>query len=345
MLRFHDRTFSLIATLGLLLMFISGTALAQYKVVLLDSNQSGKTKNPADPLLTNAWGLAYGPKTPFWISDEASGWSTTYNGMGVQQSARIIVPSAGKNPGSPTGIVYNGSQGFPVEGWPSIFLFATLDGTISGWTFQSNPSAAIIAVNNSASGAVYTGLAITNNATGPNYLFAADLANNKVDIYDESFSLVTSFTDPTLPAGWGPFGIQDINGKVYVAFASASGAKGGIIDIFSEAGVMKRHHFIHGAPLNQPWGIALAPANFGALSNALLVSNNTNSGTINGFDKNTGKFIATVTNSKGNPIMIDQLWGIDFGGGVPANGRPNRLYFTAGPSNNANGLFGEIETE
>ncbi|MGA8154470.1 MAG: TIGR03118 family protein [Terriglobales bacterium] len=342
MLRLHSRIPSLTGALGLLVMFLSGTALAQYKMVKLDSNLPGIAKHQ-DTLLINAWGLAYGPSSPFWISDAGDGWSTTYNGQGVLESARIIVPSAGSGAGSPTGIVYNGSSEFNVEGWSSIFLFATLDGTISGWSPISNPTHAIIAVNNSGSGAVYTGLAITSKPSG-NFIFAADLANNKVDVYDGSFGFVTSFTDPGLPAGWGPFGIQDINGKVYVAFAPASGHKGGIVDVFSEAGVMLKHHFIHGAPLNQPWGFALAPANFGALSNALLISNNTNSGTINGFDAKTGKFIATITNSKG-PIVIDQLWGIEFGGGTAANGRTNRLYFTAGPKNNLDGTFGEIETE
>jgi len=337
--RFHDRTLFRTATLGLLLMFISGTALAQYSLVNLVSNQAGRAKNQ-DPLLTNAWGLTYGPGGPFWISDNGSGWSTTYNGAGVPQSTSIVIPSASSNPGSPTGIVYNGSQEFLVEGWPSIFLFATLDGTISGWSPISNPNEAIIAVNNSGSGAVYTGLAITSKASG-NYLYAADAANNKVDVYDGTFSLVTSFTDPKLPAGFTPFGIQDINGQVYVAFANSSGLPGGFIDVFSEAGVLLKH-LVHGLPLNQPWGIALAPANFGALSYALLVSNNTNTGTINGFNATTGKFIGTITNSKGKPIVIDQLWGIEFGGGSPANGSTNELFFTAGPSKNANGIFGAI---
>ena len=340
MLRFHSRTLSLTATLGLLLMIVSGTALAQYKVVRLDSNQAGIAAHQ-DPLLTNAWGLTYGPGNPFWISDEASGWSTTYNGSGVLESTKIVIPSAGTNAGSPTGIVYNGSQEFQVEGWPSIFLFATLDGTISGWAPQSNPNEAIIAVNNSASGAVYTGLAITSKPSG-SLLFAADAANNKVDVYDGTFSLVTSFTDGKLPTGFTPFGIQAIKGLVYVAFANASGDAGGFIDVFNEAGVLLKR-LVHGKPLNQPWGIALAPANFGVLSNALLISNNTNSGSINGFDATTGAFIGTITDSAGKSILINQLWGIEFGGGSAANGKTNQLFFTAGPNNNANGLFGFIE--
>jgi len=340
MLRFHSRTLSLTAAL-LLLVLASGTALAQYKLVKLNSNQAHKTFHQ-DGLLVNAWGLAYGPTGPFWISDEGNGWSTTYDGSGVAQSTRIVVPSAGTGPGSPTGIVFNGSQEFQVEGWPAIFLFATLDGTISGWSPLSNPTEAIIAVPSSASGAVYTGLAITNKSSG-NFLYAADFANNKVDVYDATFSLVTSFTDPTPLPGFAPFGIQDINGLVYVAFAKTNGGPGGIIEVFTEAGVFQKR-LTHGSPLNQPWGIALAPANFGALSNMLLISNNTNAGTISGFNPKSGKFVGTLT-SGGKPISIDQLWGIEFGGGSPKNGQTNQLFLTAGPNNNVNGLFAEIELQ
>src|SRR4029077_11155998 len=142
------------------------------------SNQVGQAKH-TDPLLVNGWGLTYGPGSPFWISDNGSGWSTLYDGQGHKQALQVVIPSAsGQGPGSPTGIVFNGSQDFQVQGWPAIFLFATLDGTISGWAPQSNPNAALIAVN--IPGAVYTGLAITSNSSG-NVLFAADNANNKVD--------------------------------------------------------------------------------------------------------------------------------------------------------------------
>jgi uncharacterized protein (TIGR03118 family) len=341
------RTLTLTAWLGLALVFASSTALAQstyYVETPLVSNLSGKAKH-MDPLLVNGWGLAYTPGNPFWVSDEGSGWSTLYDGMGNPQSLQVVVPSAnGTSTGSPTGIVASpSSTDFVIDGWPSVFLFATLDGTISGWSSFS-PAAAIIAVNNSGSNASYTGLAITNKTSG-NSLFAADINNNKVDIYDASFNFVSSFTDTALPAGYAPFGIQDINGQVYVTFAPTSGAAGGVVDIFAENGTFVRH-LIHGSPLNQPWGIALAPSNFGPLSGALLVSNNINNkGTINGFSPTTGKFIGTVKNSAGKPIYIDQLWGIEFGGGTSANGKKNQLFFTAGPNNNINGLFGVISPE
>ncbi len=326
--------------LGLAVVLVSSAALAQYQLKNLDSNQA-KTAKYMDPLQVNGWGLAYAPGHPFWVSDQGSGWSTLYNGQGVKQGLVVLIPSAaGAGPGQPTGIVFNGSSDFQIQGWNAFFLFATLDGTISGWAPQANPNDAIIAVNNSAAGSVFTGLAVTNRPSG-NLLYAADLANNVVDVYDGSFNLVNSFTDPTLPAGNVPFGIQDINGLVYVAFAQADEAPGGYIDVFEEDGTFVKT-LAHGAPLNQPWGFAVAPKNFGPLSNTLLVSNNTNSGTINAFNLETGQFVGTLKDTNGKDIVIDQLWGIEFGGGTANNGQTNQLFFTSGPYNNLAGTFGVI---
>jgi len=320
----------------------SGAALAQYTNVVLDSNVSGH--GHVDPLLVNGWGLAYLPGGAFWVNDEGSGWSTLYDGSGNPQSLQVIIPSAnGQAAGSPTGIAANISQqGFLVQGWPSYFLFATLDGTIQGWS-PISPSSSIIAVNNSSTGASYTGLAITNKTSG-NMIYAADTANGKVDMYDSNFTLVKSFTDTSLPKNATPFGIQDINGKLLVAYADATGGPNGVIDVFTEDGVFVKH-FAKGAPLNQPWGMALAPSNFGPLSNTLLVSNNLNGvGDINGFNVRTGKFVGTVT-SNGKPIHIDQIWGIEFGGGTPLNGQTNQLFWAAGPLNNVDGAFGYIAAQ
>src|ERR1700691_5861680 len=288
------------ALVGLLLVLSSSAALAQYQFEYLVSDISGKAKY-TDPLLKNPWGLAYSPGNPFWGSDEASGWSTLYSGTGVPQSLQVIVPSAsGSGSGSPTGVVYNASTEFKIDTWTSVFLFATLDGTISGWS-DFEPSTALIAVRQA--GAVYTGLAITSHASG-NSLFAADSANNKVDVYDGNFNLVTSFTDATIPAGFAPFGIQDINGLVYVAYASTALKSGGYIDIYTESGTFVKQ-LTHGGKLNQPWGFAVAPSNFGALSNSLLISNNTNTGRINGFNIVTGQYVGTVEDTSGNPFEIN----------------------------------------
>jgi len=333
----HALTF--VVCLGITLVLGSIPALAQYQLTNLVSNQVGAAKH-TDPLIVNGWGLAYGPGSPFWIADNGSGWSTLYNGSGKAQSLRVLIPAVANGPGSPTGIVFNGSSDFQIQGWSTFFLFATLDGTISGWAPQADFNQAHIQVNNSAAGAVYTGLAISSKASG-NRLFAADTVNNKVDIYDGTFTFVKSFTDTTLPAGFTPFGIQDINGVVYVAFASATGGGGGFIETFDENGTLLKR-LVQGGRLNQPWGITVAPANFGPLSNTLLVSNNTNQGTINAYNPLTGQFVGTVKDTNGKPIVIDQLWGIEFGGGTANDGQKNQLFFTAGPSNNLAGTFGVI---
>src|SRR5579862_754719 len=318
---------------------IASSAFAQYTLTNLTSNQSGKA-NFTDPLLINAWGLAYAPGGDFWISDAGSGYSTLYDGTGAPQSLQVVIPPAsGTGTGSPTGMVYNASGEFKIDNWVSAFMFCTLDGTISGWSHFS-PNLALIGANNSASGAVYTGLGITNKISG-NILYAADAANNKVDMFNGTFQLVGSFTDTGLPAGYTPFNVQDIQGNVIVTFSN--GASGGYVDVFTEAGKLKAR-ITHGGPLNQPWGIALAPKNFGALSNTLLIANNIdNSSTISGYSTKTGKLVGTIKDSSGNPIKIDQLWAIEFGGGSSSNGATNQLFFTAGPNNNVNGLFGVIQ--
>jgi uncharacterized protein (TIGR03118 family) len=315
----------------------SGAALAQYYTFSdLTSNLTGKKHQ--DVLLKNPWGLAYGPGAPFWVSDEASGYSTLYDGTGTPEALQVVIPPAtGTGKGTPTGIVYNGTTEFQIETWPSAFIFASLDGTISGWS-HFEPNNALVGVV--AKGAVYTGLAITNRVSG-NLIYAADIANNKVDIYNGSFSLVSSFTDPMTNKGFAPFGVQDINGKVYVAYANTvNKGLGGFVSVFKEDGTFLRR-LVRGAPLNQPWGMAVAPSNFGPLSGTLLVSNNTATGTINGFNLSTGALVGTIKNQAGTPIRLSGLWGIEFGGGTAANGKTNQLFFTAGPAD-TNGFFGQI---
>src|SRR5262249_51351444 len=152
------------------------------------------------------------------------------------QTLKVLIPTAGGNgPGSPTGIVFNGSAEFQVNGGASVFIFDTLDGTISGWSPGVNFNESIICVNNNKAGAVYTGLAITSRTSG-NLLYAADVVGGKIDVYNGSWALVNSFTDPALPSGFAPFGIQDINGQVYVTFTNAAGGAGGFVDIFNEDG-------------------------------------------------------------------------------------------------------------
>lgn len=327
---------ALAACLGLALFTIPNPARAQYKVTNLVSNQVGQAPT-IDPLLANAWGLARGATTPWWIADNDTGWSTLYKADGTQIPLRVVIPTAGggpasptgaNGPGSPTGVVFNGSSEFQVNGVASPFLFATLDGTICGWP-GTNKNMATIAVDNSMNKASYTGLAITSHPTG-NFLYAADNANNVIDMYDGNWNLVTTFSDPSAPSTMSVFGVQDINGLVYVTYAVPGVGAGGLVDLFTENGTFVKT-VIQGTRLNQAWGIAAAPSNFGPLSNTLLISNNSVAGTINAFDPITGNFVGTMKDENGKAIVLNNLWGIAFGGGNSANGAANALFVTVGP--------------
>ena len=333
--------------LGLVLFMVPALAQAQYQLTNLVSNQLDAHAPTIDPLLANPWGLARSASSPWWISDNDTGWSTLYNAAGAQVPLRVVIPTAGNGPvsatgtngpGTPTGIVYNASKtDFQVSGAASSFIFATLDGTISAWP-GLNKNLATLVVDNSATGASYTGLAITSNPSG-NFIYAADNANNKVDMYDGSFNWVGSFGDPAVPPTMSVFGVQDINGMVYVTYAVPNVGAGGFVDIFQENGTFVKT-LIHSAVLNQAWGVALAPANFGPLSNTLLVSNNSVDGTINGFNPVNGKFVGTLTGPHGNQIVLNNLWGIAFGGGTANNGATNQLFVTVGQGIGPNELAG-----
>jgi uncharacterized protein (TIGR03118 family) len=331
------------ACLGLVLLMVSAPAQAQYRLTNLVSNQVAEHAPNTDPLLVNAWGVARSATSPWWVSDNLSGWSTLYNATGTPQGLKVLIPTAGNGPaspkglngpGTPTGIVFNGSQtDFQIQGQHAAFIFATLDGTISAWAPGVNANQATIAVDNSANKAMYTGLAITSNPSG-NFLYAADNTNNHIDMFDGNFILVKSFGDPAIPSNFSVFGIQDINGQVYVAYAIPNVGADGFIDVFKEDGTLVGT-LIHGLPLNQAWGIALAPSNFGPLSNTLLVSNNSTDGTINGFNPKTGEFVGTITHRHGRKIIFNNTWAIAFGGGNTTNGALNELFVTVGPGNGA----------
>jgi uncharacterized protein (TIGR03118 family) len=327
---------SLVIGLGL----IRSPLAAQYNVTNLVSSQAGKAKHQ-DPDLINAWGIAYAPSAPFCVTDTGIGLATLYDAQGVKQSLVITVPAASNRHGTPTGIVYNGTTAFQVSqgghSGPAMFIFDTIDGTISGWNSSVNSNTAIIVVNNSSSGASYTGLAIgTHN--GVNFIYAADHKNNKVDIYNRSFKLVKSFTDPNLPSGSAPFNVQTINGQLFVAFTNPK--VGGAVDIFSMTGKLIKT-FTSGSELKGPWGMARAPVNFGPASKTLLVGN-LNDGRINAFNATTGQLIGPLKNPQGKIISESGLWAIAFGGGTSQNGKTNQLFFAAGPNNEKAGLFGAI---
>ncbi len=335
------------ACLGLVPLMLSAPAQAQYQLTNLVSNQLGQAPT-IDPLLANAWGLARSSTSPWWISDNDTGWSTLYTATGTQESLKVLIPTAGNGPssptglngpGTPTGVVYNGSStDFQIDGEPASFIFATLDGTISAWASKENKNQSIIAVDDSVSKASFTGLAITSYATG-NFLYAADNTNNVIDVYNGSWAFVKSFGDPNIPSTFSVFGIQDINGLVYVTYAVPNIGAGGYVDVFKEDGTFVKT-LIQGLPLNQAWGVAAAPSNFGPLSNTLLISNNSVEGTINAFDPITGKFVGTIRDRFGRKIVLNNLWGIAFGGGNTTNGASNELFVTVGQGVGTNELAG-----
>jgi uncharacterized protein (TIGR03118 family) len=316
-----------------------------------------------DPNLVNAWGLVAGPTTPWWIADNGTGKSTLFNIATGSIQAVFTVPGAGGAQGNPTGLVFNGGTGFVVNngvGSPSAarFIFASEDGTLSA--FKGAPIVTVVPnAQAPAHGAIYKGLAIDSPTAGT-MLYATDFHNGKVDIFDSSFHAVNiagAFTDPNLPAGFAPFGIQNIGGTIYVTYAlqdedqedDVAGPGNGFVDAYDTSGNLIRRVASAGE-LNSPWGLALAPADFGRFSGDLLVGN-FGDGRIHAFDPtqltSVGEFeaIGLLHSAGGRPVQIDGLWALQFGHGTTAssaNGLTTTLFFTAGPADEEHGLFGSL---
>ncbi len=352
---------------------------AQYtRTDLVTNSGAGGTVN--DSHLVNGWGLVSTGTSPFWVSDNGTGFSTLYaisntNGVvATPQGLVVSVPSATSGPGSPTGIVATetpkGVTAFvisginPVTGQQasanSIFIFATLDGTISGWNpavggiTATGASVANIAVPSSSAGAVYTGLAIANNGGQPLLYAADDGPNRRIDVFDSTFTMVNdklgpnAFVDPKIPQKFAPYGIQTITDAsgvqtIWVTYTALDKAQSGFVDSFTPAGALISHFALSG-PLHSPWGVAIAPADFGPMSGALLITNNTPHGRINAFDPKSGAFLGPLRDTSGKAIEIDDIWAIQFGqgGAAGSNGNPNQLFFTAGNNNYGDGTFGVI---
>jgi uncharacterized protein (TIGR03118 family) len=308
-----------------------------------------------DTHLVNAWGLAFNPTAFVWVANNGTSTSTLYDGNGVPQTLVVAIPAGTAGDAAPTGIVFNGTTDFKVTQngvtGASPFIFVGEAGTVSGWSPSVNRTNAVIAVDTNGT-AVYKGLAIGAFA-GANYLYAADFRNNRIDVYNAGFQKATlpgGFVDPNLPAGYGPFGIQAIGDRVYVAYAQretsgndeVKGAGLGVVDVYDMGGTFL-HRLAAGGALNAPWGLAMAPTNFGDFSNAILVGN-FGDGKINAYNPSTGAFIGTLSKADRTPIVIDGLWGIAFGNGV--NNQPtNTLFYTAGPSDEAHGIYGRIDMQ
>lgn len=323
-----------------------------YKVTILVSDSASiGPPQVVDPNLKNPWGMSFSATSPFWVSNQRTGTSTLYSGDHLQPDGTrspitklgltvTIPPAPGRPQGSPTGQVFNGSNDFVLgNGHPASFIFAALDGTISGW--NGGTTAAIVA---SSPGAIYTGLAIGSNGTG-NFLYAANVAAGTIDVYDGKFMPATlsgSFNDPDLCDNFAPYNIQNLNGELYVAYESRMDREhDGVVDVFDTDGNFSRR-IAAGDPLNAPWGLALAPDSFGAFGGALLVGNfGLNDGRILAFDPITGELLGNLLDENGADIALERLWALAFGNGGSA-GDPDVLYFAAGINNQQDGAFGHI---
>ncbi|MGA7343087.1 MAG: TIGR03118 family protein [Terracidiphilus sp.] len=326
----------------------------QYLVTGLVADQSGAAA-ATDPNLVNPWGLSRSSTSPWWASDNGTGLATLYDGTGAAKSLVVTIPTGDasmSSTGTPSGTVYNGGTGFVLpDGKPAAFMFVTEDGTISGW---NSGSSAVITVN-TKSASVFKGVALATlpipYGSQSTFLYVADFRKGLIQVYDSSFNHINGigelFRDDFLPRGYAPFNVQNIGGELYVTFAKqdaqkhdeVDGAGLGYVDVFSPFGFLLRR-LEHGPWLNGPWALAMAPGDFGIYSHDLLVGQ-FGSGQIAVYDPVTGAFKGLLDNSTNNPISIDGLWALSFGSGG-GSGPANTLYFSAGPDNEAHGLFGTI---
>jgi uncharacterized protein (TIGR03118 family) len=321
------------------------TAHAQYAQTNLVSNIPGLAAF-TDPDLQNPWGISFSNTSPFWISDNGTGLSTLYNGNGVKSALVVSIPLPAGGLSAPTGQVFNSAGAFQLSnGSNASFLFATENGTIAGWNGAAG-NTALTMIDNSQN-ASYKGLAIAGSGASAR-LYAANFRTGTVDVWDGSFNpVVGGFTDPTLPAGYAPFNVQNVGGNIVVTYAvvdpltgdDVSGPGNGVVDVYDANGNLLRR-LSSGGALNSPWGVALAPSGFGPFGNALLVGN-FGDGTINAYDFFTGAMLGTLMDGGGNPIVNDGLWAIAFGN-HSATADPNALYLTAGLNDEADGSFARI---
>jgi uncharacterized protein (TIGR03118 family) len=308
-----------------------------------------------DPNLVNPWGISMSGSSPFWVANNGSGTATLYagdvNGSPFTKNPLVVTIPAGV----PTGTVFNTdtaptdfvvSNG--VQSARAVFLFASQVGVVSGWNPAVPP--ATQAREGGHNDAVYTGLAIGQVGTAT-FLYAADFEHRKIDVYDRLFHVVTtldgSFSDPNIPNSYSNFNIQNIGGKLYVSYAQQSHKspdeetdKGsGFVDVFDTSGHLLQR-LIKGNHLKAPWGMALAPGNFGEFSDALIVGN-FGDGQLHAYDPDSGKYLGEFKHEDGKTIVIDGLWGITFGNGGNGGDR-NALYFASGPDDEMHGLFGSL---
>ncbi|MGO9341046.1 MAG: TIGR03118 family protein [Acidimicrobiales bacterium] len=331
----------------------------------LVSNTSSAGASLVDPHLKNAWGLAAGSSTPIWVSDNNSGKATVYSG-GIDGSVVSLELTVKVPGGNPTGQVYNPTTSFLVggpSGSPAAFIVSSdsigsmqSPGEIAAWNggskFVVEDSPTGGAGGTTPAGAVFKGIAISATSKSGPMLYAADVANGTIDMFNGSFQSVSSageFVDPSLPAGYVPFNIQNLGGKLYVTYGKQNKAKTnvkpgagfGVVDVYNVNGKLLHHLVSNGpsSPLDEPWGLAIAPSGFGPFAGDLLVGNLGN-GWINAFNPTTGAFLGTLDGTNGYPITIDGLWGLMVGNS--SFGGSSSLVFSAGPSGYNDGLLGVL---
>ena len=337
-------------TFGLALSAAVGADPGNYIVHNLVSNQPGVADHQ-DTNLQNAWGIVFGPTTPVWVSDNTSGVATIYDGHGNTILAPVTIPG-----GANTGITFNPSAsdfqiscGSPATVGPAVFLWATENGIIAAWKGNCGSTAVTIPATATPNG-VYKGIAIAGDGGTHFRLFAADLFNGKIQVFDSNFKATTApggFVDPNLPPGFAPFNILALQGNLYVAYAfhvagdhdETAGRGLGIVDVFDADGFLIER-VATGGKLNAPWGMAIAPADFGKFSGMLLVGN-FGDGTINAFDTKNNTFAGQLRSGNGQVLTIDGLWGIAFGNNFRSQ-PANTLFFAAGPNGESDGLYGTI---
>jgi uncharacterized protein (TIGR03118 family) len=349
-------------------------AMAQaYQQTNLVSDIQSLAQNPAsgqpDTQLVNPWGLISSPTSPWWVADNNAGVSTLYNGQGVKQGLIVNIPSPVSGvAGTPTGVVFTGASGFTFQAKgtkaAAVFTFVTEDGTIVAWgpgiNPQDLPNDAFVVVDNSTNptadtGAVYKGATIAQMTPGgASFLYVTNIRAGRIEVYDTNFNPVNlsaddegspAFLDREIPQGFAPFNVQEVNGNLYVTYAKQNATKHddldfpgfGFVDKFSPKGKLLQR-LKNGPWLNAPWGVALAPANFGFFSKHLLIGN-AGSGQIAVYDIDSGRFDGLLRDANGHALQNNRLWALRFGNDHAA-GPSNWLFFTAGISDEAHGLFG-----
>ena len=323
----------------------AGAAAGGYLQENLVSDQAGVAQF-TDSQLVNAWGMSRGPNTPVWVSDNGKDVTTLYNGaVGNPESPVAKVLTVAIPGGAPTGQVFNDTTAFllPHTTTAARFIFIGEDGDLSAWA--GGAAATLVGHTDDA---VYKGLALVHGPSGP-MLLATNFHANRIDAWDGAFMPVDTsgmFTDPALPAGYAPFNVAEINGQVFVTYAKqdaeaeddVAGPAHGFVDVYTTSGAWVKRFATHGV-LNSPWGMTIAPANYGQFSSDLLIGN-FGDGRIHAFDPNSGAVLGVLRGTSGQPLAIDGLWALLVGDA--AAGGPNSVWFSAGPDEEAHGLLGVL---